>query len=66
MAVTHVKGDTGLFIEVDLSDNSPRFCFHIKNTPTVWRSVQIHSVANQTGRSTLEEGERRARTISMQ
>ena len=58
ITATHFKGDTGLLVEVDLSDDSSSFLFHIKDAPTVRRPVQVHSVADKTGRSALEEGER--------
>lgn len=50
----HLKGDAGLFVEVDLSDDSPCVLLHVKDAAAVGRPVQVHSIADQTGWGTLE------------
>lgn len=57
--VTDLKDEIRLLIEVDFSDNPSSYFFHIKDAAAVWGQVVVNSVANKTGRSALEEGDRR-------
>lgn len=52
---THLKGDTGLFIEIDLGYYSPSHLFHIKDASAVRRPFQVNSIADKTCRSALQE-----------
>lgn len=62
----HLKGDAGLFVEVDLSDDSPCVLLHVKDAAAVGRPVQVHSVADKTGWGTLKGEENTGREISFQ
>lgn len=57
LASTHLERDTGLLIQIHPGDDSAGLLLHVKDAATVGRAVQIHSVAHQTGRSALANGQ---------
>lgn len=64
-ASAHLEGDAGLLVQVHPGDDSASLLLHVKDAAAVGRAVQVHSVAHQTGRGALADGQTEQNEVTL-